>query len=85
MDEVGATLAWARDVHVGRLSANIANLLGLADQMPANDGIAQSLIVREPAGVVGSISPWNYPLGFFTKVVPALASRLHRSWPSHRR
>lgn len=72
VDEVGATLAWARDVHVGRLSANIANLLGLADQMPANDGIAQSLIVREPAGVVGSISPWNYPLGFFTKVVPAL-------------
>ncbi|HWE65971.1 MAG TPA: aldehyde dehydrogenase family protein [Acidimicrobiales bacterium] len=70
--EVGVTLAWARDVHVGRLSANIGNLLKLADQMPAHEGIAQSLVVREPAGVVGSISPWNYPFGFFTKVVPAL-------------
>jgi aldehyde dehydrogenase (NAD+) len=72
--EVGVTLAWARDVHVGRLSANIGNLLKLADQMPPPEGIGQSLIVREPAGVVGSISPWNYPFGFFTKVVPALVA-----------
>ncbi len=70
--EVGVTLAWARDVHVGRLSANVGNLLKLADQMPPNEWVGQSLVVREPAGVVGSISPWNYPLGFFTKVVPAL-------------
>ncbi|HTT91713.1 MAG TPA: aldehyde dehydrogenase family protein [Acidimicrobiales bacterium] len=70
--EVGATLAWARDVHVGRLAAGIAGLLGLADQVPGPQQIRQSLVVREPAGVVGSISPWNYPYGFFTKVVPAL-------------
>jgi acyl-CoA reductase-like NAD-dependent aldehyde dehydrogenase len=70
--EVGVTLAWARDVHVGRLAAGIGSLLGLADKMPPPVQIAQSLVVREPAGVVGSISPWNYPLGFFTKVVPAL-------------
>ncbi|MCU1489099.1 MAG: betB [Acidimicrobiaceae bacterium] len=72
--EVGVTLAWARDVHVGRLAANIANLLRLGDQMPAPQGIGQSMVVREPAGVVGSISPWNYPFGFFTKVVPALVA-----------
>jgi aldehyde dehydrogenase (NAD+) len=72
--EVGVTQAWARDVHVGRLSANIGNLLKLADQMPPDEGIAQSLIVREAAGVVGSITPWNYPFGFFTKVVPALVA-----------
>jgi aldehyde dehydrogenase (NAD+) len=70
--ELGAPLTWARDVHVGRLSASVANLLKLADQMPPNQWVGQSLVVREPAGVVGSISPWNYPLGFFTKVVPAL-------------
>jgi len=70
--EVGATYAWARDVHVGRLSAGIGAVLGLAEQMPPPEQILQSLVVREPAGVVGSISPWNYPLGFLTKVLPAL-------------
>ena len=70
--ETGVTVTWARDVHVGRLAANVGNLLKLADQMPPNEWVGQSLVVREPAGVVGSISPWNYPLGFFTKVVPAL-------------
>jgi aldehyde dehydrogenase (NAD+) len=70
--EVGVTLAWARDVHVGRLAAGLAGLLGLADQVPGPEQIRQSLVVREPAGVVASISPWNYPCGFFTKVVPAL-------------
>jgi len=70
--EEGVPFSWARDVHVGRLSVNIAGLAALAEQMPPPDGIAQSLIVREPAGVVGSISPWNYPLGFLTKVLPAL-------------
>ncbi len=73
VSEVGVTLAWARDVHVGRLAAGIAGLLGLADQVPgARAESANRLVVREPAGVVASISPWNYPFGFFTKVVPAL-------------
>jgi acyl-CoA reductase-like NAD-dependent aldehyde dehydrogenase len=72
--EEGVTLPWARDVHVGRLSANIGNLLKLADQIPPPEGIGQSVVVREPAGVVGSISPWNYPFAFFTKVVPALVA-----------
>ncbi|HTX01056.1 MAG TPA: aldehyde dehydrogenase family protein, partial [Acidimicrobiales bacterium] len=70
--EMGAPFSWARDVHVGRLSAGIANLLELADELPPPEVIGNSLVVREPAGVVGSISPWNYPLGFFTKIVPAL-------------
>ncbi len=72
--EVGATAAWARDVHVGRLAATIANLLHLGEQLPPPEGIAQSMVVREPAGIVGSISPWNYPFGFLTKVLPALVA-----------
>ncbi|MCU1502890.1 MAG: aldehyde dehydrogenase [Ilumatobacteraceae bacterium] len=70
--EEGVPFTWARDVHLGRLAVNVAALPALAEQMPPPDGIGQSLIVREPAGVVGSISPWNYPLGFLTKVLPAL-------------
>ncbi|MCC5577837.1 aldehyde dehydrogenase family protein [Microtetraspora sp. AC03309] len=36
--------------------------------------IGNSLIVKEPAGVVGAITPWNYPLHqVICKVAPALA------------
>lgn len=37
--------------------------------------IGNSIIVREPAGVVGAITPWNYPLHQATaKIAPALAA-----------
>ena len=39
-----------------------------------DDG-AMHLILREPLGVVGAISPWNYPLLMATwKIAPALAA-----------
>jgi acyl-CoA reductase-like NAD-dependent aldehyde dehydrogenase len=37
--------------------------------------VGRSLVVREPIGVVGCITPWNYPLGQISdKVAPALAA-----------
>ncbi|MGH3848946.1 MAG: aldehyde dehydrogenase, partial [Pseudonocardiaceae bacterium] len=37
--------------------------------------VGNSLVVREPAGVVGAILPWNYPLFLLvSKVGPALAA-----------
>lgn len=40
-----------------------------------DDGALRSLIVRQPAGVVGAVTPWNGPLSNPTfKVAPALAS-----------
>src|SRR5205085_4382150 len=37
--------------------------------------VGNSLIVREPVGVVGCITPWNYPLHqICAKVAPALAA-----------
>ena len=37
------------------------------------------LVVREPIGVVGAITPWNFPFMLnLSKIAPALAAGLHR-------
>ena len=47
----------------------------LATDFPFEEEVGNSLIVREPVGVVGAITPWNYPLHqIAAKVAPALAA-----------
>jgi aldehyde dehydrogenase (NAD+) len=74
--DMGAPLAFARRVHVGTPLAvlgSYADLLGAYDF--GGDRVGNSLIVREPAGVVGAITPWNYPLHqIVAKVAAALAA-----------
>ena len=44
------------------------------DEMPKVGESSWAMIEREPAGVVGAITPWNFPLTLATwKVAPALA------------
>jgi aldehyde dehydrogenase (NAD+) len=74
--DLGAPYELAKKVHVG---TPIAVLTGLLDIMDAYDFAGRrcgnSLIVREPVGVVGAITPWNYPLHqVLAKVAPALAA-----------
>lgn len=47
----------------------------LRDHDHAEERIGNATVVREPAGVVGCITPWNYPLHqIAAKVAPALAA-----------
>ena len=58
-------------VQVGTPLAVLDGLLSLPAREP--ERIGNSLIVREPVGVVGAITPWNYPLHqVVAKVAPAL-------------
>ena len=42
---------------------------------PFDERIRNSLVMREPYGVVGAITPWNYPLyQVVAKVLPAIAA-----------
>ena len=46
-----------------------------AESFPYEEQIGNSLVVREPVGVVGAITPWNYPLHqIAAKVAYAMAA-----------
>ncbi|MCY9784253.1 aldehyde dehydrogenase [Nocardiopsis sp. EMB25] len=70
------------DSHAIELRAAIATLRWygqladkLADEIPHTDPAALALVTREPAGVVGAVVPWNFPLTLASwKIAPALAA-----------
>jgi acyl-CoA reductase-like NAD-dependent aldehyde dehydrogenase len=50
-------------------------LRGSYQELPSQFGPAYGLVVRRPLGVVGAITPWNFPLTLLAnKVGPALAA-----------
>jgi aldehyde dehydrogenase (NAD+) len=74
--DMGAPLPFAKQVQVGLpilVLASYVELLGYYEFGGERTG--NSLIVREPAGVAGLITPWNYPLHqVVVKVAAALAA-----------
>ena len=62
-------------IQAGLPAANWGAIGGLLDTFEFETQVGNSLVVREPVGVVGAITPWNYPLHQITlKVAPALAA-----------
>ena len=73
--EVGMPLKLAAMIQVGLPSAQVGNYAQILRDFRFEEEIGHSLVVREPIGVVGCITPWNYPLNqIIAKVAPALAA-----------
>jgi len=73
--EVGTPLAASREIQVALALSDIELTLAAAREVAWERTIGNSLVVREPVGVVAAITPWNFPLTLFAnKLCPALAT-----------
>jgi aldehyde dehydrogenase (NAD+) len=73
--ELGAPLKVARAVQAGLPLTILRGYADLALSPVQPETIGNSLVVHEPVGVVGAITPWNYPLHqVVAKVAAALAA-----------
>ncbi|MFE7762416.1 aldehyde dehydrogenase family protein [Streptomyces sp. NPDC057438] len=73
--ELGAPLPFSQRVHADLPVAVAASYAELAAEHVFEERIGNSTVHHEPIGVVGAITPWNYPLHqIVAKVAPALAA-----------
>ncbi|MBB2946091.1 aldehyde dehydrogenase (NAD+) [Actinoplanes lutulentus] len=73
--ELGTPLKIAKAVQAGLPLTVLSGYAEMAARPEPDETIGNSLVVHEPAGVVGAITPWNYPLHqVVAKVAGALAA-----------
>ena len=62
-------------IQAGLPIAQFAAMPKLMEEVAWEEEIGNSRVLREPVGVLGAITPWNYPLNqIAAKVAPALAA-----------
>lgn len=73
--EVGMPKRMAAMIQVGLPVNSFAYYAKLLENYAFEAEVGSSMVIREPVGVVGCITPWNYPLHQIVgKVAPALAA-----------
>src|SRR3954451_7645830 len=73
--EVGMPMNLSRMIQAGLPIMSFGSMVNLLDELEFEQQGGNSVIGREPVGVVGCITPWNYPLHqVCAKVAPAIAA-----------
>lgn len=73
--ELGSPLAFSQAVHAGVPILVAGSYAELAATYAFEEKVGNSVVHQTPVGVVGAITPWNYPLHqIVAKVAPALAA-----------
>ncbi|MEC7720638.1 MAG: aldehyde dehydrogenase family protein [Candidatus Thermoplasmatota archaeon] len=73
--EVGTPINYCRGAMVGTPRVVSRSYAKILENFDWEEEVRNSLIVKEPIGVVGMITPWNYPLHqIIGKVAPAIAA-----------
>ena len=73
--ELGMPLTLSKIIQAGLPIAQFAAMPNLMEEVRWEEEIGNSRVLREPVGVLGAITPWNYPLNQIAcKVAPALAA-----------
>jgi aldehyde dehydrogenase (NAD+) len=73
--ELGAPPQTAQAIHAGLPVVVAGTYADLAATYAFEEKVGNSTVLMEPVGVVGAITPWNYPLHqIVAKVAPALAA-----------
>ena len=71
--ELGASHRFAREVHLLGYIDDISNYIQALRDYSLEEEYDGFRVLREPVGLVGAITPWNYPFGQISKkIVPAL-------------
>lgn len=74
-EEMGAPASLANGVQVGLGAGHLATAIETLKNFKFEERVGDSEILREPVGVCGLITPWNWPLNqIAVKVFPALAT-----------
>jgi len=72
--ELGMPIVQSTGIQAGLPTMTFTSVPDLLEDVVWREEIGNSVVVREPVGVVGAITPWNYPLHqIAAKVAPALA------------
>jgi len=73
--EMGAPVRIAHSVQTQVPLAVARGFAAVLETFEFEERVGNSLVMREPYGVVGAITPWNYPLyQVIAKVLPAIAA-----------
>lgn len=74
-EEMGAPAALAGGFHVGLGAGHLQTAIEVLREFRFEELKGQTLTVKEPIGVCGLITPWNWPMNqLVVKVAPALAA-----------